>query len=82
MSPELWVASDWPAAAAIAPPRGPQKEEGGAADRPLVPLKAGHPRTPMPPPQAGSGTPVRSPDIMLVQLQPTSHPSLPDLDPC
>ena len=30
MSPELWIASDWPAAAVIAP-RGPPKEEGGAA---------------------------------------------------
>ena len=46
-------------------------------DRPLLPLKAGHPRTPMPSSQAGSGTPMRSPDIMLVQMQPTSHPSLP-----
>jgi len=46
-------------------------------DRPPVPLKAGHLRTPMPPSQAGSGTPMRSPDIMLVQLQPISHPSLP-----
>ena len=48
-------------------------------DRPLVPLKAGHPRTPMPSSQAGSGTPMRSPDIVLVQLQPTSRPSHPSL---
>ena len=50
-------------------------------DRPLVPLKAGHPRTPMPHSQAGSGTSMRSPDIMMVQLQPRIPPLAPSWTP-
>ena len=59
------------------PPRAPRRRKVERPDRSLVPLKAGHPRTPMPPFQASSGTPMRSPDIVLVQLQPTSRPSHP-----
>jgi hypothetical protein len=50
-------------------------------DRPLVPLKAGHPRTPMPPSQAVFGMPMRSPDVVLVHMKPTLGPARPQLYP-
>ena len=63
------------------PPRAPRRRKVERPDRSLVPLKAGHPRTPMPHSQAGSGTSMRSPDIMLVQLQPRIPPLAPSWTP-
>ena len=81
MSPELWVASDWPAAAVIGPRGPPEGGRWGGQIGLSYPSELGTRERQCRPPYAGFDTPMSPPDVVLVHMKPTLGPARPQLYP-
>ena len=81
MTPELWVASDWPAAAVIGPRWLPEGGRWGGQIGLSYPSKLSTRERQCRPPYAGSGMPTSPPDVVLVHMKPTLGPARPQLYP-
>ena len=81
MSSELWVASDWPAAAVIGPRGPPEGGRWGGQIGLSYPSELYTRERQCRPPYVGFDTPMSPPDVVLVHMKPTLGPARPQLYP-